>query len=174
MVTAYSIFRKVRRSLHRSNFSRSLCPKLTQTFISRFFFYPYSFLMLRSRFVRPTTTINTVRTVVTTSPLSPGVTTFHSIWTKKVHVYIESERNKQIGLSGSGLAFVAGSFVFRLGKWAGEARNRMWQIFLMPLVCSRFARSFAAHLRERRDHQLHQLNVYLYQFYLNCYKLPRT
>ena len=173
MVTAYSIFRKVQRSLHSSNFSLSLCPELTQTFISRFFFYPYSFLMLRSRFVRPTT-INTVRTAVTTSPLSPGDTTFHSIWTKKVHVYIQRERNKQIGLSGSGLAFVAGSFVFRVGKWADEARNRMRQIFLLPLVCSRFARGFAAHLRGRRDHQLHQLNVNLYQFYLNGYKLPRT
>ena len=38
MVTAYSIFRKVQRSLHSSNFSQSLYPELTQTFISRLFF----------------------------------------------------------------------------------------------------------------------------------------
>ena len=64
--------------------------------------------------------------------------------------------------SGSSLACVAGSFVFRVGKCMS---GRMRQILLLPLVCPRFARGFTAHLRERRDHQLHQLHVNLYQFY---------
>ena len=49
MVTAYSIFRKVQRSLHSSNFSQILYSELTQKFISHgyFSFYFYSLLMLR-------------------------------------------------------------------------------------------------------------------------------
>ena len=41
----------------------------------------------------------------------------------------------------------------------------MRRIRLLPLACPRFARGFTANLRERRDHQLHQLHVNLYQFY---------
>ena len=119
--------------------------------------------MLRSRFVRPTS-INTVRTAVTTSPLSPGVTTFHSIWTKKVCNSSAKGANRSV-FRVQVPACVAGSFVFRVGKWAGEARKRMRRILLLPLVCPRFVRGFTAHLRERRAHQLHKLHVNLYQFY---------
>ena len=41
----------------------------------------------------------------------------------------------------------------------------MRRVLLLPLLCPRFARGFTAHLREGRDHQLHQLHVNLYQFY---------
>ena len=41
----------------------------------------------------------------------------------------------------------------------------MPRILHLPLVCPRFARGFTAHLRERRDHKLHQLHVNLYQVY---------
>ena len=120
--------------------------------------------MLGSPSVRPTS-INTVRTAVTTSPLSPGVTTFHSIWTKKVLVIParkeQTHRSFRFRFSLRCWRF----FFFRVGKWAGEARKTMRRIFLLPLICPRFARGFTAHLRERRDHQLHQLHVNLYQFY---------
>ena len=41
----------------------------------------------------------------------------------------------------------------------------MRRILLLPLFCPRFARGLTAHLRERRDNQLHQLHVNLKQFY---------
>ena len=113
-------------------------------------------------FVLPTS-INTVRQLLPLHLSRPELQLFIASDLKKF--VIPRQRSKQIGLSSSGLACVAGSFVFRVGKWAGEARQRMRKILLLPLVCPRFARVFTAHLRERRDHQLQQLHVNLYQFY---------
>ena len=119
--------------------------------------------MLGSRSLRPTS-IDTVRTAVTTSSLSPGVTTFHSIWTKKVLV-IPARKEQTDRSFRFRFSLRCWQFFFRMGKWAGEARKTMRRILLLPLICPRFARGFTAHLRERRDHQLHQLHVNLYQFY---------
>ena len=172
MVTAYSIFRKVQRSLHSSNFSQSLYSELTQTFISRLFF---------STFI-PSWCSDHGLSVPRLSTLLGQLLPLH-LSRPELQLFIASElkkfvipaRKEQTDRSFRfRFSLRCWQFFFRVGKWAGEARKRMRRILLLPLICPRFARGFTAHLRERRDHQLHQLNVNLYQFYLNCYKLPRT
>ena len=168
MVAAYSIFRKLQRSLHSSNFSQSLYSELSQTFISRLFF---------STFI-PSWRSDHGLSVPRLSTLLGQLLPLHLrlelqliIVSELKQSVIPARKEQTDRFSGSGLACVAGSFAFRVGKWAGEATKRMRRVLLLPLVCTRFARGFTAHLRERRDHQLH---VNLYQFYYFIWLLPVT
>ena len=105
--------------------------------------------MLRSRFVRPTS-INTVRTAVTTSPLSPGVTTFHSIWTKKVLV-IPARKEQTDRSFRFRFSLRCWQFCFSSGEMSGWCQQEnaadTSSSARLPAFCSRLHRSFT---REKR------------------------
>ena len=105
--------------------------------------------MLRSRFVRPTS-INTVRTAVTTSPLSPEVTTFHSIWTKKVLV-IPARKEQTDRSFRFRFSLRCWQFCFSSGEMSGWGQQEnaadTSSSARLPAFCSRLHRSFT---REKR------------------------
>ena len=118
--------------------------------------------MLRSRFVRPT--LSTLLGQLLPLHLSrPELQLFIASELKN---FVIPARKEQTHWSFRfRFSLHCWQFFEWVNAWVGEARKRMRRILLLPLVCPRFARGFTAHLCERRDHQLHQVHVNLYQFY---------
>ena len=131
MVTVYSIFRKVQRSLDSSNFSQSLYSELTQTFISRLFFST----------VIPSWCSDHGLSVPRLSTLLGQLLPLH-LSRPELQLFIASELKK---------------FVIPARK---EQTDRSFR-FRFSVRCG----SFVFRVGKRRDNQLHQLHVNLYQFY---------